>query len=69
MSKHKNRFSTSNLANDPLTKISPMSTQQRIDNNDVNSPGSTKKEISGIWPIIIFFGLLILIVILGWLTT
>jgi len=69
MSKHKNRFSTSNLNNDPLTKISPMSAQKHIDNNDVNSPGNTKKEISGMWPLIIFFGLLILIIILGWLTT
>ncbi len=68
MSKHKNRHAVKNLNNDSLAISSSTNTQQQIDNENANSPGNTKKQVSGIWAIVLFFGLLFLVVFLGWLT-
>jgi hypothetical protein len=58
-----------NLTNDFSTKNESLGIQQSIDKQDANLPANAKKQISGIWPLIIFLGLLALIFILGLLTT
>lgn len=69
MSKYKNRLAAKNLTNDFSTKNESHGTQQSIDKQDANLPGNAKKQISGIWPLIIFIALLASIFILGLLTT
>ena len=69
MSKHKKPFASgtrpSRLSENTGLEVS----ENRSDDDDHKSPGSAKKQIDGIWVVIFFFGALMLVLFLGWLTS
>jgi hypothetical protein len=68
MSKHKKNFTAEVPPSSLSTKAEPQKAENRLVDDNLKSRGDRKKEISGIWPILIFWGLLLLVLLLGWLT-
>ncbi len=69
MSKHKNRFTATVAERDLSTKAAVSNTQGQLPSENQVVSGVTKNKTSGLWVIFLFFGLMFLVFLLGWLTT
>lgn len=65
--RHKHR--KAEVSENPLSaKTGPSASEDRLLDNNKEPPTAVRKEVSAIWPLLVFVALFLLALLVGWLT-